>query len=330
MKFWKKVNKILDQGNSAVLMQVVYSEGSSPGRQGFRMLVSQCGKLIGSIGGGVMEHKMVELSKHLIVEGRFEPILRMQIHQVGLGHDRSGMICSGRQIIGLYFIDDDDLNWVEDIVKADDQSLSIKMDEIGISIKSTSSHDTHISFAYKDIDKWIYVENLKVQNSIYIVGGGHVSKALSKVMNNLGFRVVVIDDRENLNTIVNNKYAHKIICCTYDEIKGYIPEGDSSYIVIVSFGYRTDDICIRQLLGRSYKYFGVMGSKAKMRELLQGLIKDQYPLEELTKIRTPIGLQINSQTPKEIAISIAAEIIATKNNAILTKSTIFNSMIEVK
>ena len=83
----------------------------------------------------------------------------------------------------------------------------------------------------------------------------------------------------------------------------------------MTLGYKTDEVVIRKLLDKKFKYFGALGSKAKMRILLRDLEKEGLPKEKLAAIHTPIGLPINSQTPEEIAVSIAAEIIAVKNSA---------------
>ena len=81
----------------------------------------------------------------------------------------------------------------------------------------------------------------------------------------------------------------------------------------MTLGYRWDEIVIRKLLDKDFKYFGVLGSKAKMAILLSTLKNEGFPVDKLQNIHTPIGLAINSRTPEEIAISIAAEIIAVKN-----------------
>jgi xanthine dehydrogenase accessory factor len=81
----------------------------------------------------------------------------------------------------------------------------------------------------------------------------------------------------------------------------------------MTLGYKSDAAVIRKLIDRDFKYFGVLGSRAKMKTLLRELEKEGFAKEKLSRIRTPVGLQINSRTPFEIAVSIAAEIIAVKN-----------------
>jgi xanthine dehydrogenase accessory factor len=86
-------------------------------------------------------------------------------------------------------------------------------------------------------------------------------------------------------------------------------------VVVMTVGYQTDAAVIRKLIDKDFKYFGVLGSKAKMAALLRELKNDGFAAEKLNRIRTPVGIEINSRTPEEIAVSIAAEIIAVKNSA---------------
>ena len=122
-------------------------------------------------------------------------------------------------------------------------------------------------------------------------------------------------DRPDLNTIEKNRFADSIkIIDNYKTIGELIPFRPNTYIVVMTIGYRSDEIVIRALFERDFKYFGVLGSKAKMKTLLTALAKEGFSKDRLNRIRTPIGLAINSRTPDEIAISVAAEIISVKNS----------------
>jgi xanthine dehydrogenase accessory factor len=91
------------------------------------------------------------------------------------------------------------------------------------------------------------------------------------------------------------------------------------YVVVMTVGFASDEVVIRQMLDKDLKYFGVLGSRAKMAQLMKNLKGEGHSKEKLDRIRTPIGLPINSQTPEEIAISIAAEIISVKNAEAMTR-----------
>ena len=130
----------------------------------------------------------------------------------------------------------------------------------------------------------------------------------------MDFQISLFDDRADLNTLLKNEFVHeKKIIESYDAIGDFIEPGANNYVVVMTLGYKFDEIVIRKLFDKDFKYFGVLGSRAKMKTLLKNLEKEGFDKNKLAKIRTPIGLKINSRTPEEIAVSIAAEIIIVKN-----------------
>ena len=146
------------------------------------------------------------------------------------------------------------------------------------------------------------------------MGGGHCALALSELMSRLDFHIRIFDDRPELNTLDKNEFADEVtIIESYEKIDDYIVSCGDAYVVVMTLGYDLDAVVIRQLIDRDFKYFGVLGSKAKMATLMKQLRSEGIEEQRLSRIRTPIGLPINSRTPDEIAISIAAEIIAVKN-----------------
>ena len=150
---------------------------------------------------------------------------------------------------------------------------------------------------------------------MHIIGGGHCALAFSKLMRDMDFYIKVYDDRPALNTFEENNYAHeKIIVSSYSELESRIESGNNVYVVVMTFGYRTDDQAIKALLNKNFKYLGVLGSKKKMEKMFTVNKAENMNKRILNKIHSPIGIQIKSETPEEIAISIAAEIIAVKNN----------------
>lgn len=135
-------------------------------------------------------------------------------------------------------------------------------------------------------------------------------------MSKMDFRISLFDDRPELNTIEKNRFAHEVtIVDGYENIAAHVPSGPNSYVVVMTLGYRSDAVVIRSLIDREFKYFGVLGSNAKMATMFREFIKEGIPAEKLDRIRTPVGIAINSRTPEEIAVSIAAEIISVKNSA---------------
>lgn len=299
LEFYKKVYEVLQSEKRVVLMVVIANEGSSPGRKGFKMLVTKK-EMHGTIGGGIMEHKLVEFSRSLLDKLSFEPFIKHQIHDKFATTNQSGMICSGQQTIAFYDITSDFISIINQILV--EENFTITYSNFGINAK----------IKLEKIE-WNFSETNAATQKVYIIGGGHVGLALSEVLSRLDFEIHILDHRENLNTMEQNTFVCSSQIVEFEEIDKYIPEEENCYVVIMSFGYRTDDIIIRQLMNKNFKYIGLLGSKEKIATLFQNMIDDGFDKERIAKVYAPIGISIKSQTTQEIAISIAAQLIRVKN-----------------
>ena len=314
---WKLIQNSMERKIPVMLLYVLESKGSSPGRQGFCMAVNRMGEMEGSIGGGMMEHKFVEMVKEKLL-GSSAPgtDIKKQVHDKSAAKNQSGMICSGEQTILLHTLQPADLNHVESIIHSleQHQNGTLTLSKAGILFYANPPEVDYGFFNPSEAD-WLYVEKTGYKNNLYIIGGGHCALALSRLMRSMDFYIRVYDDRADLKTMIENEAAHeKYSISSYEQITTSIPEGLNEYIVIMTFGYRSDDIVIRSLLGKNYRYLGVLGSQTKINKLFDDYRKEGINENCLQQIHTPIGLDIHSQTPEEIAVSIAAEIIRVKNS----------------
>lgn len=313
---WKLINSSLDKGIAVMLLYVLESSGSSPGRQGFFMTVNEKGDMEGSIGGGIMEHKFVETAKKRLREQKDkDQEIRKQQHDKTAAKNQSGMICSGEQTILLYRVQQTDLIIIQSIIHSLEQykNGTLTLSPNGINFSATvPGNDFH--FEMHSEKDWEYVEKTGYKNHLFIIGGGHCALALSKLMRGMDFYIRVYDDRKELKTMLeNNDAQEKHFVDDYAELKDLIPPGANHYIVIMTFGYRSDDIAIRALVEKEFKFFGVLGSQSKMKKMMNEYRSLGIKEELLQRIHAPVGLLIKSQTPEEIAVSIAAAIIAIKN-----------------
>ncbi len=158
-----------------------------------------------------------------------------------------------------------------------------------------------------------YTEVLGIKDIAHVIGAGHVGLEMCRILSLLDFYVVNYDDRTGLNTMEANEFAHRKVVIPYSELGRYITASESAFVIVMTFGYRGDDQAIRALIGRRFKYFGMMGSQAKVAKLLADLRTDGYSEAEIEEIRTPAGLVAHCKTPAEIAVSVAAEVIAVRN-----------------
>lgn len=258
-----------------------------------------------------MEKKLVDLTTDLMEKEHGFPFLKRQVHQADQGKDRSGMICSGEQTVAGFLLQGQEADLLVAAILAafDDriQPCELEYSAQGIRIFPAGERG-----ASPDAS-WCFYEALGTQHRIAIVGAGHVSLALSRQMEMLGFHITVFDDRQGLNTWEANTWAHEKRLVDYAHMAVHLPSDPDLYVVLASVGYRTDDIVLRQLIRNSYKYLGMLGSAEKVRVMFEAMRANGYTAEELARVHTPIGLPIHSRTPEEIAVSIAAEIIRAKN-----------------
>ncbi len=310
--FWQFVDSRLADNAQLVILVVTNSSGSSPGRAGYKMVVASNGEMFGSIGGGMMEVSLVELARSKIQDSK--PKVIEQIHRRDV-ENASGMICSGRQTVILKKLNGDDLPSVTKIIENFESNArcAFEISNLGFQIVESTVNGEAIYFE-RDGEAFVYQEMIGQKDELYIIGGGHCALALSELAARLDFRISIFDDRPELNTIAKNEFADAVtIIDSYENIGEHLPQGDGVYVVVMTLGYASDAVVIRKLIDHEFKYFGVLGSKAKMATLMKELRDESFDQDKLARIRTPIGLPINSRTPEEIAVSIAAEMISVRN-----------------
>lgn len=311
---WNFIHKTISSDKKAVLLTVAESSNSSPGRQGFKMVVSEDAEQFGTIGGGIMEKDMFEYALDVMFGNETKRIKRLH-HTDKTKYEKSGLICGGYQIIVFSVIDKSHINLIEEII-----SLSKEKQNGELVISPTAIEynkiDTMspVSFEYKTDDDWEYRENIGLPLIAFIAGGGHVGLAVSRIMKSIGFYVIVFDHREDVFTIEQNEYADEIIITKYEEIGNYIIEGERSYIMIVTPMHAGDSATLKSVINKNVKYIGLMGSKRKIKSIFDTLRDDGVDEKLFDSVHTPIGIEIEAESPEEIAISIAAEVIKKKNS----------------
>jgi xanthine dehydrogenase accessory factor len=312
--FWNFILKTISSEKKIVLLVVSESSNSSPGRQGFKMAVTEDAEMIGTIGGGIMEKDMIEYSLGLLF-GKETRLIKKLYHSDKTNFEKSGLICGGFQTIIFSVLDKSHFQTIENILSSISQKQNGKLSVMPGKIEYQQTENIQPNtFHYNSDEDWKYAENLGLPLIAYIAGGGHVGLAVSRVMKLLGFHVIVFDHREDVYTIEQNKFADEIIICKYEEIENRIIESDRSYIIIVTPMHAGDKDSLKSVINKNVKYIGMMGSQRKIKSIFDALTGEGVDKELLKKVHTPIGLEIEAETPEEIAISIAAEIIKVKNS----------------
>ena len=313
MKIWHHILEKLQENKLVYLLTVIQNSGSSPGRKGFKMMVTTDGFIFGSVGGGIMEFTLVEEAKRLLQDKNPSIFIKKQIHKGNIKNG-SGMICSGEQTVAFHPLNKNNISVIEGIINCikngEKGTLSLTQNSF---IFSDKVFEKQFNSKINTKEDWFFDEKIDFKETIYIIGGGHVSISVSEMFTKLGFYVVVFDNRENLNTLENNNFAHQKMVINYNEIDNYIEEHKNNYVAIMTNKYTEDKLILSKLIGFNLQFIGVLGSKAKLKTMWEVLLKEGFTLKELDKIYAPIGLSIKSQTPIEIAISIAAQIIKIRN-----------------
>ena len=318
LEVWKLISRSLQSEIPVMLLYVLDSHGSSPGRADFCMAVNADGEMVGSIGGGIMEHKFVEMAKEKLKSNEDFNKIYKQIHDKSSLKFQSGMICSGEQINLLYKVKDTDHNAITNIINCLERKEigTIILSKKGIDLSEEESELVEpFEFHDEDLSDWRYEKEIGYKNTLRVIGAGHCSLAFTTIMSRMNFYIYLYENRDSLNTFQSNNFVdEKIVLQDYAELKTIEPV-ENDYVVVMTMGYKTDDVVVRALMDKPFKYFGILGSKKKIEKMFADYRSEGISEDTLKRIHAPIGIPINSQTPEEIAISIAAEIIEVKNGS---------------
>ena len=160
----------------------------------------------------------------------------------------------------------------------------------------------------------ILLEPIFSEPTVYIFGAGHISQQLSPQAKRVNFKVVVIDDREIFANKERFPEADEVIVSEFEGCFDQLNIDESSYIVIVTRGHLYDGFILEQAVKTDARYIGMIGSKKKIHTLYQNLMEKGIPKEALERVHSPIGIDIHSETPEEIGVSIVAELIKVRGS----------------
>jgi xanthine dehydrogenase accessory factor len=161
----------------------------------------------------------------------------------------------------------------------------------------------------------VFVEPILPQQRAFIFGAGHISMSLSKIASLAGFTTVIVDDRESFANRERFPEADEVFAGEYEDVFPKLDVGESSYLVIVTRGHRDDMRVLRWAVGTTARYVAMIGSRRKVISVVRELEKEGLPREAFDRVFAPMGLEIGAVTPEEIAVSVVAEMIATRRNA---------------
>lgn len=337
------------KNKTCVLATVTSIVGSAPQIPGSSALFGKKGLLDGTVGGGDTELNVAKAASKLIrtkKSGYFQFNLNHKIS------DNQGPICGGgmnilidanpkthlpvfealtesiskwqRGVLATFFNQTEQNttisrvwltseNWQEKSAGMA-ESLILNISEMLNNTIPGDFREIHLSKTDDSERKIAFLEAVVPPPLLLVAGAGHVGKAVTNIGNWLGFEVVVWDDRPEFATTKNLPDAHQVFSGELVQMKKMLQPGKDTYVVIVTHGHAKDIEVLKAFISENVRYIGMMGSKRKILLVRQMFLENGWAtVDQWNRVHTPIGLEIGSKTVNEIAVSIAAQLIAVRN-----------------
>ena len=236
----------------AALCTVVKSEGSTPRHTGSKMLVYADGRFIGTVGGGDLEHRVMDEAWMALADGQAR---HLHYNMADPSRGDPG-VCGGQ---------------VE-----------------------------------------VFVEPILPPPLLIVIGAGHVGKAVAHLAKWLGFRVAVSDDRKEFCNAETVPDADAYYPVTMDQLPAQIQIDRRTYLVLTTRGSNVDAAGLAPLLDSPAAYIGIIGSKRRWATTVKALKEKGISDEKIARVHSPMGLELQAETPEEIAVSIMAEVLMVR------------------
>lgn len=344
---YQKIPELIESDQVGAYCTVVETKGSTPQKPGAKLLILPNLRNIGTLGGGCVEAEARRQAIGLM-QGGTPQLLQFQLDS-DYGWD-DGLICGGNMKIFIdlpqtraeaeMFTRLQELNAEKvplicaTVVESEQQSVDVGMkmvfanngERIGTLGNSDLEADvenqisTILEGNRADIFQQnettsIFLEPLQPRPTLLIAGAGHVGQALCHLGSWLDFDITIIDDRADFASIERLPEADKIIIGDIAEELQKYPIDHLTYVVIVTRGHQHDESALHSVVESDARYIGLIGSRRKIKLIFDDLMEVGIPIENLRRVYAPIGLDINSKTVPEIAVSIVSQLIQVRNGA---------------
>lgn len=314
-KIFEYIRQETVAGHDLVLTSIISQEGSSPRGLGAQMLVGAEGRLCGTVGGGAVELQCIRFGQKVLEE---KQSCEKFFSLTPKAKENIGMVCGGDVTVWFQYIDSSLSFWGEF-----SELLLTKMEERIPGWLVLHQEGGLPSFAEAGAEGEKELPGIgdfgrregrvflpiPIGERAVIFGGGHCSQALVPILNTVGFRVTVMDNRSEYASRELFPGAEAVICGDFRKLSEHLVLSESDYVVIMTNGHSFDYEVERQVLQNPPCYVGAIGSQHK-KEFVNGKLREAGIAESvIQQVHCPIGTAIRAVTPEEIAISIAGEMI---------------------
>ena len=328
---FQSISPHLRAGEDLVLVTVVASSGSTPRGAGSRLLLNKGGRLCGTIGGGAVEFRSEQLAQEVLQSRQScEQSFLLSKNDV----QDLGMICGGDVQVFFHFLAAGDASvlalaeeaealfaeghdlWLISELSAGG-SLGLYSRErgfVGISAPEALCDAMRRRPVREELDgRDFYVEQIQSSGRVLVFGCGHVAQALVPVLAKVGFRCVAMDDRPEFARADLFPDAADVRLIDFTNVAASVTITEEDYICVMTRGHAFDAVVQAQAMQSPACYIGVIGSRKKIAGVTARL-KEEYGFSDadFERVTSPIGLAIRAETPEEIAVSIAAQLIALR------------------
>ncbi len=320
------------KGNSTIaLVTIIDKSGSAPRLPGSKMVVEKDGSLHGTIGGGMLEFT-VQAKAQEVARGA-APVLTEFDMRAGGANGDADMVCGGIQIVLIERVTPDMAPmfgralacygkggrgaWTIDITDPqhpgrDFLDLTEQL-PAGGGIDFAAIIRSRTTRIIRTGRKTLVINPLPKSGTVVLFGGGHVSLHVADLAASLDFDVIVCDDRKEFAD--KQRFPMAAATLTIDVANAFadIEQTEDLYLLIITRGHSHDQEILAQALRTPARYIGMIGSRRKRDIIYHNLKKQGFTNADFARVHCPVGIPIGSETPREIAVSIIAELIAARS-----------------
>ena len=310
-EFWNAACNELARGRAVVLTAVASCRKGSPGTPGAKMLLLEDGKKVGTIGGGIMEARALVKAQTALHSSDCQPQLEELDHRQSSKRP-SGLICGGGQTnVTARFNPNQDLDTIRRFVDhgISDTPSSLEISPHGISLANRDDSPLFSHRLMHEGRSWKFeFGSVKLQRCA-IFGAGHCGQALAKQMGWLGYKIEIFDTRSEqrakLATLGFEGSSTGHPRESIDKVR--FPQ--QTLAIVMTHSYESDIEALGFALDMDFPFIGLMGSPPKLQRIRKTLKDRNYSQAQIGRITCPVGMEIGSDTPEEIAVSVAAQIL---------------------